>query len=1262
VRVEITFAGDAVGAEAATEMVVKALQKLFTQSEETGLSLREVKITSGQATETAVNARRMQDSVAGIGQEARKASRDLEKLKLGAVGSGLFAGILPGGARARTGALTLGGILGASVSGPGGLAAGAGRAALPGLAATGGAAIGVLVASFHGLGKAIEGDRQAFESLDPAAQQFVQTLRSLEPWLEKIQSIARQGLFPGVEQGLRSALSPENAAMLERSTRGIAQALGDVAAEWGKSLGSPAFTQGAGQVLQHSAVWIREMGDAADHLAGALGKVTVAAIPLDDWMVRGIDHGSQLLDNWIAQKQRSGELSGALDKMKGELQIVGKFGEQLGRVVFELVRALTPLGNRILVDLTAALKNVADWIDRNRQGIGDFTTGALNALEQVMKVVLPLAWDLAKVLKAIVDAVGGWKNAFEIIIAGTLAVQVGKLAAAFYDLSKAEAVASTAALGLYGKLALILGAAAAISGYKLGQLLGGGGGGGSTPQAASSRGHFPQDWWMAHPNAWVDEKTGVIQDTKTGKVYFDPGAAANIFTGAKGKATSATAEAARSWKLTNQQLQALWIQAGGKRSLAPTMAAIALAESGGEVGSLNDNAATGDYSAGLWQINYFGGMRSGRTAQFGSPDLLRTSPLANARAAVSLAGGGSGLGNWTTYTSGAYKTYLGAASPFGTPPPFAAGVGGNILPASFRIALAKAQITPTNKDDIAALSSAMTWLRANIATFTGEDAVQAWTELGALGGQLKTAKAALARAGIIHVPKGIGLSQQGAFNFVAAIPGIVDTNIAAAHPEAHFPGGIGLNAKTAFSFTSAISKTISDNIEGALRARTARQSVGASAGSLLTLLGTDPRKALLEGPGTVQAAEQNLADLRAKLGPAIKQIQKDVQSPLVTPAHLAALRAQLGQYKTTITAGIQSVKDAVAAQKQSFHDIWQQFADAANQALDDAAAKWVSPTRAILNQLQQQHDDQALQDALTQAQQNLADALVGKPDDSAILGNIRAVLSRTNLANAIDEVQSAILGGPHVSISGSSLLSQLQDAMTAAVTPDAREVENAQKQVADAQYQIQVAGLERTAQAEEQAHQDEVDALRRHIADLNSQWDAYFTMFKGNISSARDFWIAALNAMGLDSSGVSNLPVGTPEEQASAAAGLPIIDGQQWTPTLEAAQQAVELAQVNALQGGYGPKGAPQLHAAGGIATRAIYRNVIGEAGPEAIIPLNDPRARDFMGGGSIGDVHVYIGGEKIDERVDYRIDRATPRISRGLGKRTSDRGRANRI
>ena len=56
----------------------------------------------------------------------------------------------------------------------------------------------------------------------------------------------------------------------------------------------------------------------------------------------------------------------------------------------------------------------------------------------------------------------------------------------------------------------------------------------------------------------------------------------------------------------------------------------------GNASVVNDTPSTGDYSVGLWQINYYGNLAPGRTAEFGSPVSLAANPDAQAAAAKAL--------------------------------------------------------------------------------------------------------------------------------------------------------------------------------------------------------------------------------------------------------------------------------------------------------------------------------------------------------------------------------------------------------------------------------------------------------------------------------------------------------------------------------------------------------------------------------------------------------------------------------------------------
>jgi hypothetical protein len=104
--------------------------------------------------------------------------------------------------------------------------------------------------------------------------------------------------------------------------------------------------------------------------------------------------------------------------------------------------------------------------------------------------------------------------------------------------------------------------------------------------------------------------------------------------------------------LTFGQLETLWKQVapGGLQVYAPVMAAIALAESRGDPNAINpvDNNGT-QSSYGLWQIS--NGTHSPPVANWANP-------VENARLAVQKVET-QGLKAWGTWSSGAYKAFLG---------------------------------------------------------------------------------------------------------------------------------------------------------------------------------------------------------------------------------------------------------------------------------------------------------------------------------------------------------------------------------------------------------------------------------------------------------------------------------------------------------------------------------------------------------------------------------------------------------------------------
>jgi hypothetical protein len=117
-------------------------------------------------------------------------------------------------------------------------------------------------------------------------------------------------------------------------------------------------------------------------------------------------------------------------------------------------------------------------------------------------------------------------------------------------------------------------------------------------------------------------------------------------------------------RLSYGQLEQLARNAGFPASLAPTMAAIAEAESSGSVGATNFNT-NGSEDRGLWQINTVNGYNTHQ---------LLTNPTYNARAAYNIYRQ-QGLRAWVTYNTGAYRQYMGGRNTA----PASAHVGGGGL-------------------------------------------------------------------------------------------------------------------------------------------------------------------------------------------------------------------------------------------------------------------------------------------------------------------------------------------------------------------------------------------------------------------------------------------------------------------------------------------------------------------------------------------------------------------------------------------------------
>jgi hypothetical protein len=175
--------------------------------------------------------------------------------------------------------------------------------------------------------------------------------------------------------------------------------------------------------------------------------------------------------------------------------------------------------------------------------------------------------------------------------------------------------------------------------------------------------------FMKHPLDYLSESFGKVkQSLMDGLGFGSPNPNGSASVGGGGGAggaegTGGVLQQGGRGKYNPAAAAALIRKVGGTEEEARILGAISQPESGGNPNAHNPNAATGDNSYGLWQINMLGAMGPERRAKFGlrsNEELFN--PETNARVALQMYREAHGARDWSTYKAGSHRAYLDAAS------------------------------------------------------------------------------------------------------------------------------------------------------------------------------------------------------------------------------------------------------------------------------------------------------------------------------------------------------------------------------------------------------------------------------------------------------------------------------------------------------------------------------------------------------------------------------------------------------------------------
>jgi hypothetical protein len=257
-----------------------------------------------------------------------------------------------------------------------------GAAAVPGIAAmatqmtVAAAAAGAAVIAFKGLGDGLKALneyqldpsadnfaklQEEMHKLGPAGADFVRFLDSIGPQLKGLQFTAREGMFPGVEDGITSLL--DLLPQLDRIIGDVSGAMGQLAREAGAGLSGEGFTSFFEYLDNEAGPILLEMGRTVGNFAEGLANLLVGFGPLTTQFSGGLLEMSRSFAQWSRGLEENDSFQSFLDYAADAGPKVLDFFGSLVDALVGIAKAAAPVGDVVLPVLTKLLDGVAAVAD-----------------------------------------------------------------------------------------------------------------------------------------------------------------------------------------------------------------------------------------------------------------------------------------------------------------------------------------------------------------------------------------------------------------------------------------------------------------------------------------------------------------------------------------------------------------------------------------------------------------------------------------------------------------------------------------------------------------------------------------------------------------------------------------------------------------------------------------------------------------------------------------------------------------------------------
>lgn len=270
-----------------------------------------------------------------------------------------------------------------------------------GLIAVGGG-VGTMLLAFSGVGDALkalnqyeldptaenlEKLRTEFDKMGPAGAHFVRFLDDLEPQLRAVQNIARENMFPGLEDGIEQLLSRGPEA--KRIIANISAELGRLSQQAGVGLAGEGWDSFFEYLETDASSTLRDFAVSLGNVATGVANLVVAMAPLSRDFSGGLREATQDFKEWTDGIENTQGFQDFVDYVReagpATLDFLGAFAMAL----LDIVKAAAPFGQTLLPILTDFLELVSAIAD-SPIGPELFTAAAgFIALSRAVKLLGP---------------------------------------------------------------------------------------------------------------------------------------------------------------------------------------------------------------------------------------------------------------------------------------------------------------------------------------------------------------------------------------------------------------------------------------------------------------------------------------------------------------------------------------------------------------------------------------------------------------------------------------------------------------------------------------------------------------------------------------------------------------------------------------------------------------------------------------------------------------------------------------------------------